>query len=295
MSPDPSPEKFTDLVLKYHPNHFSVGPMHINALMDSPKAVNEDLSYIITASYGGDSTSAEWEEKVRSFLFSHRCRYGVLSGYGLSEMASAFATKYHASTAMFPFARNNVKIIDLDTGEELSYGKEGEVCVSGPTMMCGYYQRQDETNELIWQENGVRWMHTGDLGYVTSEGHLYISGRLKRIFCSKSTAGIVSRVFPMKIERVIDKHYAVKKSAVVGKRDDRKGYCIIAYIVLGLSIDEHVLQNELQQLCISELDDVSQPEAFIIVTKLPHTKAGKIDYRALEERAKAECVSECHE
>ena len=173
-------------------------------------------------------------------------------------------------------------ILDVDTQKELTYGQEGEICVSSPTMMKGYDQNEAATNEIIFEKNGQRWMHTGDLGHVTEEGFLVISGRLKRIFWAISTNKISYRVYPMAIEKVISSHAAVKLCSVAGKPDDERGYLVIAYVVLHENDAQKQVQEELAVLCRKELPETSQPRSYHFLDRLPTTPAGKVDFRALE-------------
>ena len=87
-------------------------------------------------------------------------------------MAGPVCTSNHKFPVMLPFFCNNIKILDIDTGEELGYNQEGEICVSGPSMMMEYYKNPEATREIIFEENGTRWLRTGDLGHVTKDGSM---------------------------------------------------------------------------------------------------------------------------
>lgn len=284
LSPDPSPQKFTGVLLRNKPNHFICGPLHINNMLSDRRMDKADLSYIITASYGGDGANAEWEQTVTEFLHRHGCRYGLLKGYGLTEMASTFGTQGHHTKEMLPLVKNNIKVLDLDSREELPYGMEGEICVSGPSMMEGYLNHEKETAELIWEENGIRWMRTGDLGRVSEDGYFRITGRIKRILWAIGDDEIVFRVYPMKIEDVISMHADVKRCAVVGIPNGEKGYLTKAYVVSS-GADEENLRREILELCSRKLPQNSQPTEIEVINELPVTSAGKVDYRELEKRA----------
>ena len=284
LSPDSIPEHFVNNLLKYKPNHFICSPLHINNMLLDHRVDKTDLSFIVTASYGGDGANAEWEQTVTDFLHRHGCKYGLIKGYGLTEMASTFGTKGHLTEGMIPLVKNNIKVLDLDSGEELPYGMEGEICVSGPSMMKGYLIHEEETAELIWNENGIRWMRTGDLGCVSEDGCFHITGRIKRILWTLGEDGIITRVYPMKIEEVIAEHSDVKKCAVVGIPNGKKGYLTKAYVISGCS-DEENLRQEIWELCSRKLPQNSQPTEIKFVNELPVTSAGKVDYRELENRA----------
>ncbi len=284
LSPDSLPKHFGKILLKYKPNHFCAGPLHINNMLSNTKVNKADLSFIITASYGGDVGSKEWEKSVSVFLQQHGCRYGLVKGYGLTEMASTFGIQGQHTKAMIPLVKNNIKILDLDNGQALSYGQEGELCISGPSMMTGYFNHQEETENMIWEEAGACWLHTGDLGYVSEDGYFYITGRMKRILWAVGENGIISRVYPMKIEEVIATHPDVKKCAVVGILNGEKGYFTKAFVV-GNQPETERLKTELFELCREHLPQESQPVYIEFLKDLPFTLAGKVDYRSLESMA----------
>lgn len=285
LAPDPSPKVFPKILMKYRPNHFSCGSMHIDSMLNSPKLQNADLSFIQTAAFGGDKASHEWEEQATKFLKAHGSPYGLSNGYGMTETCGAFCLTTHKVRKMIPYVKNNIKIIDIDTGKELQYGEEGEVCVSGPTLMLGYCNHPQETADAIWEENGIRWMHTGDLGYVTEDGALTISGRIKRIFYSVGDDQITYRVYPMQIESVLSKHHSVKGCSVVGRKDRDRGYVPIAFVVLDGSESQKDVLDQLKALCKELLPENAIPYEFRFVESLPLTPVGKVDYRTLEKIA----------
>lgn len=280
LVPDPAPDKFPKAFIKYKPHHFSGGPLHIEAMIQDKKIQNMDLSFVHTAAYGGDSMSAEREKAVSYFLRERNCRNGLLKGYGMTEMSATVCTATHKTAFMIPLIHNNVKIVDVDTGAELGYGQEGEVYVTGPGMMLGYYKQEEATRETISVIDGVRWLRTGDLGYVTADGAFFITGRIKRLLWAVSQDAVY-RVYPMAIERVIDTHPAVRQCAVVGKPDGDRGFLVVAYVILKEGTPESI-QPQLEALCQKELPAPSCPYAYRFVEKLPITGAGKVDFRELE-------------
>lgn len=280
LEPDPSPENFPKAFVKVKPHHFSGGPLHIEAMMKDRKIQNMDLSFVRTASYGGDSMSREREDAATKFLKDRHCPYGLLSGYGMTEMSSTICSSTHKTPFLIPLLHNNIKIVDVDTGTELGYGQEGEVYVTGPGMMLGYYKQEEATREAISIIDGVRWLRTGDLGYVTADGAFFITGWIKRLLWAVSQDAVY-RVYPMAIERVIDTHPAVRQCAVVGKPDGDRGFLIVAYVILKEGTPESI-HPQLEALCQKELPAPSRPYAYRFVEKFPITGAGKVDFRELE-------------
>ena len=285
LCPDPAPERLPKLFTKYRPNHLSGGPLHMEAMTKDKKIRGMNLSFAKTVAYGGDGMNQEWEDEMSKFLKSHQASYGLMKGYGMTEMAGPVCTSNHKFPVMLPFFCNNIKILDIDTGEELGYDQEGEICVSGPSMMMEYYKNPEATREIIFEENGTRWLRTGDLGHVTKEGYFRLTGRLKRILWSIGADKTPSRVYPMEIENVLSRHSAVDKCAVVGRLNGEKGYLVIAYVTLKSKDTGDNVEKELRQLCRQELKENSWPFEYHFVEKLPTTGAGKIDFRTLEKWA----------
>lgn len=285
LCPDPAPENLPKLFKKYKPNHLSGGPLHMEAMAKDKKIQKMNLSFAKTVAYGGDGMNQEWEDKMTRFLKEHHGLYGLMKGYGMTEMAGPICASNHKIAELVPFFCNNIKILDIDTGQELGYDQEGEICISGPTMMMEYYKNPEATREIMFEENGIKWLKTGDLGHVTKEGYFKLTGRLKRILWSIGEDKTPSRVYPMEIENVLCEHENVDKCAVVGRLNGEKGYLVIAYITLKSKDTENDMEEELRQICKEELKENSWPYEYHFVETLPTTGAGKIDFRTLEKWA----------
>lgn len=286
LEPNPDPKKTAKNVMKYRPNHLCAGALHVDNIMNDPTMNAMDLSFLSTVAYGGDKCDPNWEEKVSQFFSAHGMKHMLVNGYGLTETSSSFCTSTHKTNFLIPFFKNNILIRDVDTGESLPFGKEGEICVNGPGMMLGYYKRPEATNELMFEQEGVRWMRTGDLGMVTEDGAFHITGRLKRIFMSVGEQAAIFRVYPMEIEKAICSCPGVAHCGVVGVKDKEKAYLPVAFVVPEKhDIDQNALRQEITALTKRELNRVSQPAAIYFVDSLPATRAGKVDFRTLEQEA----------
>ena len=282
--PDPTPASFLHSYIKFRPNHFSASPLHIEALVKSKTVQKMDMSPTITVSYGGDKAGIEWEDRINAFLKAHGVPYPLSKGYGLTEVASAFCVSSHELAEMIPFARNNIRILDVDTGTDLGYGQEGEICISGPSLMDGYFRNEEATSEKIWEENGVRWLHTGDLGLITEDGFFTVTGRLKRVFWRLGPDNQVLRIYPMSVEQVLDKYPGVEHSAVIGLQNSIDGYRPIAYIIPIAGADT-IAEDELLSFCRQQLPPAAVPCEVRFIEKFPLTRSGKVDYRVLERMA----------
>ena len=179
-----------------------------------------------------------------------------------------------------PMVGNTYKICDIETGKDLEIGQEGEICVNGPTLMQGYLNNKEETNNILRKhKDGKIWLHTGDIGYIATNGIVYYTQRLKRMI-------IVSgfNVYPSMIEEVLESHKAVKKACVIGIPHPYKMHVPKAFIVLNEGYkDNSKLQKELKELCKNKLAVFSVPKEIEIRNDLPKTLYNKINYQELEK------------
>ena len=183
-----------------------------------------------------------------------------------------------------PFSHSIVKICDPETGKELMYNQVGEVYMSGPSVMLGYYNNIEETNNIkICDKNGTYWIKSGDLGYMDEDGNIYIKDRIKSMIIRHDGF----KVFPSMIEDVIEKNKHILHCCVVGKPDKNhiQGKLPVAFAVLRDHSDKPSVKKELKKLCEKELPEYAQPIDFIFIDEMPLTPIGKVDYRALEKLA----------
>jgi acyl-CoA synthetase (AMP-forming)/AMP-acid ligase II len=165
----------------------------------------------------------------------------------------------------------DVRVLDPDDAE-LPPGEVGEVCVRGPAVMLGYWQREDATAETM--RNG--WLHTGDLGRMDDAGYLYLLDRAKDLII---TGG--SNVYAVEIEAVLADHPAVHDVAVVGIPDRTWGELVVAVVVSDRPGEQ--LQLELAEHCASVLAGYKQPRRFVFADRLPRNAYGKVLKRQLRE------------
>lgn len=283
-------EKFDSYLLKYKPHHLMGVPSHMEKLMSSQKLKDADLGFIKTVIVGGDKLNPEMEIKINEFLHAHNSKCNVIKGYGLTEMSSnAVFPRNQESNKIgsvgTPLANNNIKVIDSDTGEELGYNEIGEICLTGPTLIAGYLNNEAENKKVFKTEQGVRWMHTGDSGYVDEDGVVFFCDRLKRMIVRHDGF----KVYPAKIEKVIQSVPGIKDCCVVGTPDKghSHGELPVAFIVLqnGTATDVDALKEAVKSTCTGSLPEYSQPAEIRICNDLPLTDVGKVDYRALEKAA----------
>lgn len=286
--PNLDPAKLGSLVLKHKPEHMFGVPSHYQQMAADPKLKDADLSFIRNYAAGGDSIAQGAEQTVNDFLAAHGAQYAMAKGYGMTEVSSAAtAAAGHNNkpgSVGIPLVNTLVSVFDPGTDHELPIGQRGELCISGPTLMLGYYGMPEETANLLRRHSDGRvWAHTGDLGYMDEQGFVYVESRIKRIIIRHDGF----KVFPSMIENVISRHPAVQQCSVVGcaDKDHVQGRLPFVYLVLEPSAVAKKKQviRELREMCAEGLPEYVQPIAYKFISSMPMTPIGKVDYRRLEE------------
>ncbi len=283
-------DKFDELLLKHKPIHMVGVPSYWGKIIKSPKMINEDLSYIIAPTVGGDNMDIELEKSANDFLKQHSCSYKITKGYGMTEVCAGVTGTLDCNNELgsvgVPFVKTTVAIFDTETGKELKYNEIGEICISGPNVMLGYYNNTEATKAIIKDHSdGSKWVHSNDMGYINENGSLFIIDRIKRLIVRYDGF----KVFPTFIENVVLSHEAVENCCATGVTDKNhvQGKLPVVFVVCKESFKgtEEQIVSELKELCKNELPEYSQPIDFRFCDSLPLTSIGKIDYRALEKMA----------
>lgn len=170
------------------------------------------------------------------------------------------------------------RICKPGTEEEIPYGEEGEICISGPSLMMGYINHAEENaSTLHTDEAGNVWLHTGDLGKMDDEGFIYFLQRIKRMIV---TSGY--NVYPSQLENVLNSHDAVAMSCVIGVPDPYKMQRVKAFIVLNKGYsDSPELQASIRAHCKKHIAKYAMPSEIEVRDELPKTLVGKIAYTKL--------------
>ena len=287
--PNLDPAKLGSLLLKYRPEHMFGVPSHYQQMAADPKLQKKDLSFIRNYAAGGDAISLGAEKSVNEFLKAHNVEYPMAKGYGMTEISSAAtvaAGKLNKPGSVgIPMVNTVISVFEPGTEKELPIGQRGELCISGPGMMKGYYNKPDETAMILrTHADGRVWVHTGDLGYLDEDGFVYLDSRIKRLIIRHDGF----KVFPSMIENVVSQHPAVHQCSVVGcaDKDHVQGRLPFVYIVLNpaaAGVKKKQIVKELRQMCMEELPEYVQPVAYKFIAEMPMTPVGKFDYRKLEE------------
>lgn len=286
MLPDYQPSKFAKNVMRLKPNHAIAGPADWSNFLENPNTRKADFSYLKTMASGSDTIQVKTKQLINELIHSRGGEYSILEGYGMTEIGSAACTNLPqcdvSGSVGIPLPKNIFCIYDNEAKRELPYYEVGEICMSGPTIMNGYWRNPKETeNVLKTHEDGITWLHSGDFGYISEDGCVFFEGRLKRIIVRHD--GI--KVSPSTIEKTIMKHKNIKSCCVVGQfdKEHKSGQLPVAYYVLKET--DAQTSKEIQELCERELSAKYLPQIYKELKSLPLTPNGKVDYRTLEKLA----------
>ena len=241
-----------------------------NALLKTPTFRELDFSALRVSLGGGMAVQRDVAERWQALT-----GVTIAQGYGLTETSPIVAANilnvkdFDGSVGM-PLPSTEVKIVD-DSGKELAIEQKGEICVRGPQVMAGYWNRPKETAAAFLDDG---WLLTGDIGHIDQQGRLYIEDRKKDLI-------IVSgfNVYPNEIEDVVTSHPRVTEAAAIGISDEDSGEVVKIFVVRH---DDTLTKQDLVDYCRQRLTGYKIPKAVEFVADLPKTNVGKVLRRALK-------------
>ena len=248
-------------------------------IINHPKVAEYDLRSVRVCISGSAPLPMEVQERFGEITGGR-----LIEGFGMTELSPVshanpvYGTRKKGSIGV-PLPDVEAKIVDLETGEDIPFGtdKEGEMCVRGPMVMKGYWQRDDETKEMIDSEG---WMRTGDICKVDSDGYFYIVDRKKDMIIASGL-----KVLPRDVEEVLFQHPKIMEVVVVGIPHPTRGDDTVkAYIVP--KPGENVSFEELREFCKPFLAPYKIPREWELRQELPKTIVGKVLRRVLVEEEK---------
>ena len=271
-----------EAVQQYQPTFMPAVPTIFVAFTNHPKLDDYDLGSIIGCFSGGAPLPPEvchqFEAKTGSIIFE---------GYGLSETAPVANVNpttiedRKIGTIGLPIPGTDVKIVDLETGlTELPQGEDGEIAISGPQVMQGYWNRPKETAAVFREIDGRRYFLTGDIGHMDEEGYFQITDRKKDMVL---VGGF--NVYPREVEDILFKHPKVELAAVVGIPDARSGEIVKAFVQL--KPDETATEEEILEFCKENMAGYKRPKQVEFRGSLPVSNVGKVLRRVLRDETKA--------
>jgi long-chain acyl-CoA synthetase len=267
-----NPATFFDIVEKVRPTTFSAVPTIYGMLAALPAEVTPDTGSLRYAVCGAAPMPVEL---IRQF----EQRYGVpiIEGYGLSEGTCASTSnpldgERKPGTVGIALPGVQVAVVN-ESGEPITDGSAGEVVVRGATVMRGYLNRPEETAKTIVDG----WLHTGDIGYLDSDGYLILVDRAKDMIIRGG-----ENIYPKEIESAIYTHPAVRETAVVGRPDPVYGEVPVAFV--SVRDDADLTADDLLSHLRALLAKYKLPAEIVTVSELPKNPVGKIDKPDLRRR-----------
>jgi long-chain acyl-CoA synthetase len=246
-----------------------------NALLHNPEFAKLDFSALRLASGGGMAVQKAVADRWRQITGTT-----LLEGYGLTETSpvatmNPFDLKGFSGSIGVPIPSTDIVIRD-DAGKDLPLGEAGEICIKGPQVMKGYWQRPDETAKVFWPDGYLR---TGDIGVMDDKGFIRIVDRKKDMIL---VSGF--NVYPNEIEQVVAMHPGVLECAAIGVEDEHSGEVPKVFVV---KKDPNLTEQDVLEHCRKELTGYKRPKYVEFRAELPKTNVGKILRRALREEKKA--------
>ncbi|MCB2189553.1 MAG: AMP-binding protein [Deltaproteobacteria bacterium] len=221
-----------------------------------------------------DTTVSDWERRTSS---------KITQGYGMTETSAVTHTNPLANPkpGSFGLPIPNVwaAIIDVDSTQFLPVGEVGELIVSGPNIMSGYWQRPEDNQKTMIELEGHTWLRTGDLVSMDEDGYFFFCDRKRDLIKHRGYS-----VFAKHVEEVLYGHPQVKAAGVVGVPDPKVGQLIKAYVVCQAEARGKISEEDLVAYCKERLAHYKVPQVIEFRGELPKTDVGKVSRRELREQ-----------
>jgi long-chain acyl-CoA synthetase len=275
----PDMDEILNAIDRYDASAFYGVPTLYEYLKEYDKTSRVDWKRLKIIICGADTlheTTVEgWEKRTHS---------KILQGYGMTETAAVSHTtpkdKSRQGSFGLPIPNVEAAIIDVDSKEFMPVGEVGELILSGPNIMSGYWQRPEENQETMIQLEGRTWLRTGDLVSMDSDGYFFFFDRKRDLIKHKGYS-----VFAKHVEEVLYNHEQVKAAGVVGLPHPKVGQVIKAYVVLQSEARGKVSEEELIDYCSEKLAHYKVPQIIEFRGELPKTDVGKVSRRELREES----------
>ncbi len=280
------PQQALELIRKYCVIEILGVPKMFQKMLEAPNFKdNEGIKNLLILSAGGDYVSPDFVREFNAAIAAQGAKGKLAPGYGLTEMCAVCTTNnlpegyYRDNTVGMPILGTHIEIWDNEN-VSLPAGETGEVVVSGKCIMNRYLPDElvQETGIYV-DENGKKWIKTGDVGYLTEEGHLRFTSRIKRII-------IISgyNIYPATIERkILSLDYISEACACQGYDENGKPYVKLVVAPADPAADTETLKEKLMSFCRKNIESYSCPRKIFVMDALPRTKMEKIDFVALSD------------
>jgi len=258
-------------MMHFEPNCWGLIPIFFDVLLESKKIPESyDMGYFKLFGFGAEPMTNKFITRVQDFLDAHNCKAPFGSGYGQSEGGSDFTVcmgreMMSYGSAGMPLIDTTISVFVPGTTQELPYGQVGEICKTGPGIMVGYSDSEKTKEVLKLHDDGKVWLHTGDTGFMTPEGLLFVLGRQGvNIYPDKT-------VFPLAMENKVVEFQGVKEAIVVSGVDkEHSGYEVpYLFVVPEKEQNKEVLLGGLKEYIKTAISEEEQPKDTFIIDKKP--------------------------
>ena len=271
-------ELFYQHISKYKPN-FMVTAVGLVDYLRNKKEIDPAYKEFKYLAIGGEYVVPHAEVEFNNWLKENGCSSALQKGYGMCECGGTVTATHPQSNKIgsvgIPLANVTVSAFDLVTGKELKYGQRGEIRVLSPCRMKEYYKRPDATSDYFrTDENGNVWACTGDMGYVSEDGNIYVDGRINDSYIDEQG----NTIYLFDIERSILEVEAVRQCKVVVSEIDGK-QTHVAHVVfsLGKGTAENIME-QVKSVCAKKLPANHQPQLLKLYSDaLPVAPSGKLN------------------
>lgn len=282
----PTAKEFTKAIIKSKARLAFGGPIHWEGFIEYLKKTNykDDLKFLRVAVAGGEKIPLTTKEKVNNFFKSKKNDNVLIDGYGLSEVTGVFSVALNENTIGSqgqPLSHNSIAVYDRDKQQEVKIGEVGELYVQSESMMGKYHQNEEETKNVFYEENGNKWLKTGDAGFVNGQGEVVVIGRYKRIFVCG-----VDKVYQETMEECISELPFVKKCVVteIPVYDKELKAVPKAHIVINDEYKKTMTQKEMEDEIVKQvsikISSKVYPRYFEFqpAESILYTPNGKVDF-----------------
>lgn len=289
LVPEFSASIYIDNLVRYHPSYIAGVPTLFQTLLANPKFARVRFETLRGAYCGGDSLTSSLKHRLDEVLAAQGASVELMEGYGLTECVTACTVSpsggYREDSIGISIPGMRLKVVDPVTAEDVGAAVDGELCVTGPTLMVGYLNEPDATAETLRAHpDGRVWLHTGDIGSVDEDGYFYFRGRQKRVI---KVSGV--SVYPAQVEQVLESLPGIARACVIGTPDEYQMTSVKAFVVPADGVgDTPAFRAELTAHCRRHLMKWAVPRSVEFRDELPTTLVGKIAYTQLEQEETAQ-------
>jgi long-chain acyl-CoA synthetase len=268
------PAEYISGVTKFRANILGGAPQLFIPIINLPNFEDIDFSSVKVAVSGAAPLPLTVLEKMVDAFDGPVCEaYGLTETTMLACCTPPFKEAVRQGSVGVPVFDTEVKLVDPSTGEDLPEGAEGEICIRGPQVMAGYWNRPEATAEVLTPDG---WLLTGDIGRFDEDGYLYITDRKKDLILYKGY-----NVYPRELEEMVFTHPAVEQCAVVGRPDPETGEQPVAFVQL--KAGREATAEEIADHVNAQVAPYKKLRDVLFVDAVPVSPAGKVLRRELRD------------